>query len=165
MKVSESTIKKMQLLLKDFFDANAKSDNIAYWLGYNYYNNIEALYHEKWAHAFPSDKFADGLSNFMLKVDVRPIRLGLEDHTYDYKDLVEVFEDNKDLAEKLVNEIHDLIEIAEMNDDVEVKIFAENMALLALDYLKQAEEWEHVAKTVSPTDMNLHIECYTNFID
>ena len=61
MKVSEQTVDKMQLLLKAFFNANAVSDNIAYWLGYNYYNNIEKLYHEKWAHAFPSETFADGL--------------------------------------------------------------------------------------------------------
>ncbi len=165
MRVSEATINKLQLLLKKFFDANAKSDNIAYWLGYNYYNNIEKIYHEKWAHAFPSDKFADGLSNFMLKLDVRPVRIGLEDHVYDYKDLVEVFEDNKNLAEDLTNEIHDLIEIAEMNDDLEVKLYAEDLSLLVLDYFKQAEEWEHTAKTTTPADMNIHIKEYTNFID
>lgn len=164
MKVSEATINKMQLLLRSFFNANAKSDNIAYWLGYNYYNNIEKVYHEKWAHAFPSDLFADGLSNFMLKLDIRPVRIGLEDHDRDYDNLVEVFEDNKALAEGLVNEVHELIEIAEMNDDVEVKLFAEELALLVLDYFKQAEEWDHVAKTTTPADMNIHIDHYTNFI-
>lgn len=164
MKVSEATINKMQLLLRSFFNANAKSDNIAYWLGYNYYNNIEKVYHEKWAHAFPSDLFADGLSNFMLKLDIRPVRIGLEDHDRDYDNLVEVFEDNKALAEGLVNEVHELIEIAEMNDDVEVKLFAEELALLVLDYFKQAEEWDHVAKTTTPSDMNIHIDHYTNFI-
>lgn len=165
MKVSDATVEKLQNLLQAFFDANAISDNIAYWLGYNYYNNIEKLYHEKWAHAFPSDKFADGLSNFMLKLDVRPTRIGLVDHTYDYADLVEAFEDNKTLAEALVNRIHELIEIAEMNDDAEVKLYAEDLSLLMLDYFKQAEEWVHVAKTTSPADMNIHINDYTNFIN
>ena len=164
MKVSETTINKLQLLLKSFFNANAKSDNIAYWLGYNYYNNIEKIYHEKWAHAFPGDDFADGLSNFMLKLDIRPVRIGLESHDYDYKDLVEVFEDNKNMIESLLNEVHELIEIAEMNDDVEVKLYAEELSLLILDYFKQAEEWEHVSKTTTPNDMNIHIEHYTNFI-
>lgn len=164
MRVSEATINKMQLLLKDFFNANAKSDNIAYWLGYNYYNKIEKVYHEQWAHAFPSDKFADGLSDFMLKIDVRPVRIGLETHDRDYETLVEVFEDNKALAEELVNSIHELVEIAEINEDVEVKIFAEELCLVALNYLKQAEEWVHVAKTTTAADMNIHIEEYTNFI-
>lgn len=164
MKVSEQTVDKMQLLLKAFFNANAVSDNIAYWLGYNYYNNIEKLYHEKWAHAFPSETFADGLSNFMLKVGIRPIRLGLEDHVYDYKNLTEVFEDNKNLAENLVNEIHELIDIADMNEDLEIKIYAEDLSLTMLNYLKQAEEWEHISKVVGSADMNLHIDKYTNFI-
>ena len=164
MKVSEATVNKMQELLRAFFDANAKSDNIAYWLGYNYYNNIEKLYHEKWAHAFPSDIFADGLSNFMLKLDVRPVRYGLEDHDYDYNDLIEAFEDNKKLAEDLVELVHGLIEVAEMNDDIEVKIYAESLSEVVLDYFKQAEEWEHVAKNTTAADMNIHIEHYTNFI-
>ena len=164
MKVSEGTINKLQNLLKDFFDANAKSDNIAYWLGYNYYNNIEKVYHQKWAHAFPSDLFADGLSNFMLKLDIRPVRLGFGTYDRDYNDLIEVFEDNKALADKLVNEIHELIEVAEINEDVEVKLFAEELSLTILDYFKQAEEWDHVAKTTTPADMNIHIEQYTNFI-
>ena len=154
----------MQLLLKDFFDANAASDNIAYWLGYNYYNNIEKLYHEKWAHAFPGDIFADGLSAFMLKLDIRPVRYGLQDHEYDYADLVEVFEDNKKIVENLREDVVSLVEVAEMNDDLEVKLYAEKLVEILVDYYKQAEEWEHVAKNTTPSDMNIHIKDYTNFI-
>ena len=72
---------------------------------------------------------------------------------------------DKNLAEDLTNQIHDLIEIAEMNDDLEVKLYAEDLSLLVLDYFKQAEEWEHIAKTTTPADMNIHIKEYTNFID
>jgi len=164
MKVSNVTIDKMQILLKEFFNANAKSDNIAYWLGYNYYNNIEKIYHQKWAHAFPGDQFADGLSNMMLKLGIRPVRLALENHTKDFNNLIEVFDENKNIIEVLVNEIHELIELAELNGDVEVKLYAEELALIILDYEKQAEEWAYIAKVVSPSDMNIHIEKYTNFI-
>lgn len=164
MEVSEVTVSKLQNLLKAFFEANAKSDNIAYWLGYNYYNEIEKVYHQSWAHAFPSDTFADGLSGFMLKIGIRPVRIGFGTYDQDFNDLVEVFTYNKEIAAELVADIHGLIDVAEMNEDIEVKIYAENLALVILDYYKQAEEWEHVAKTVSATDMNLHIERYTNFI-
>lgn len=164
MKVSEATAEKMQLLLQKFFDANAVSDNIAYWLGYHYYNNIEKAYHMKWAHAFPSDIFADGLSGFMLKSDIRPVRLGLADHTQDFNDLVEVFETNRQLAEELESSIKELIDTAEMSEDTEVKLFAEELSLTILNYLKQAKEWEYVAKTVSPAEMNIHFDLYTNFI-
>lgn len=164
MRVSDATISKLQNLLKDFFDANAKSDNIAYWLGYNYYNNIEALYHQSWAHVFPSDTFADGLSNFMLKLGIRPVRLGIETHDKDYNSLADAMEDNKNLAEYLLGAMRDLVDIAEANDDVEVKLYGENLILTMVDYVKQAEEWDTVAKMTTPMDMNIHIKAYTNFI-
>ena len=164
MKITTATADKMQGLLQKFFDANAISDNIAYWFGFNYYNNIESLYHAKWAHAFPGDAFADGLSTFMLKCDVRPVRRGLEGHTDGFTSLPEAFEANRAMIEDLESAIRDLIETAEFNEDAQVKLYGEELQLTIMNYVKQAKEWEHISKATSPYDMDLHFAQYTHFI-
>ena len=164
MAVAEQTAEKMQTLLQKFFDANAISDNIAYWLGFNYYNNIEKIYHEKWAHAFTGEIFADGLSAFMLKCDVRPVRKGLETHDKNFEMLDAAFTENRVMIEDLELAIRNLIETAEFNDDMQVKLYAEDLSLTILNYVKQAKEWEHIAQVRASYDVDIHFAEYTHFI-
>ena len=145
MLISEGTRDQLNELLRYSFDANATIDNYAYNLAYYRYPNIEKIVHKDFAHKFP--EFADILSDMMIELDARPVRLGLPDHIEDYKgDLLGLFEQILGLCNTYRNSIIKVIEMSELNDDYEVKIKLEEFLVMFEPYRKQADIWCEYAR-------------------
>lgn len=166
MLMSQQSKEKLNELLRMTFDFNAFADNIAYNLGFYHFPRTEALFHEAYAHHFP--EIADEVSNLMIKLDARPVRLGLETHEHDYDgDIVAMFEDNYEHALKYRQAIIDTISLAEFNDDYEVKIAMEEFLVAFTPYLKQAEAWKtlSVRYKENAKSFDARIDKITSFID
>lgn len=165
MKVSQATYEQMNNLLQKSFECNAIADNLAYNIDYMRYPNIGNIYHHSYAHAFPA--FADEISPVLIELNARPVRIGLPDHTEEYRSLYDIFIDNDKMAEMYRQEIKKTIEIAEINDDYEVKIMMENFLTEFLPYLKQADVWRDKAGQYRecPEEFDVHFETLTTFIE
>lgn len=140
--VREETVIALNNLLKQCFQMNSFSDNIAYSLDVDFNCNIATkIYHEKWAHKFP--EFADELSDFMSKLNIRPVRgmLDSNDKIYSNSCIDEVFNDNLAAIHQFRQEVINAIQVAEENGDREVVIFLEDFWMNKLNYLKQAQIW------------------------
>lgn len=152
----------MNALAAMCFNANAVIDNLAYNLDYHYYNQIAEVVHLHVAHVMP--EWADLITDQMLQLSARPVRLDINGYDTDYEDLKEIF---KVLLETL-QEIHsftkDLIESADMSGDDEVRIFGEEFLMEVSPFIKQAEEWLNAANIMDAHTLNIHIHDYTHFI-
>lgn len=152
----------MNALAAMCFNANAVIDNLAYNLDYHYYNQIAEVVHLHVAHVMP--EWADLITDQMLQLSARPVRLDINGYDTDYEDLKEIF---KVLLETL-QEIHsftkDLIESADMSGDDEVRIFGEEFLMKVSPFIKQAEEWLNAANIMDAHTLNIHIHDYTHFI-
>lgn len=165
MKISSETYDQLNKLLQKSFDCNAIADNFAYNIDYMRYPNIGDIYHHSFAHAFPA--FADRISPIMIELNARPIRIGLADHTEEYRSLYDVFLNNDLMVEDYRDTIKKTIEVAELNDDYEVKIAMENFLNDFLPYVKQADIWRNKAQQYSedPDNFDVHFKDFTTFIE
>lgn len=144
MQISEETRSKLNELVGSCFAMNAFCDNLAYNFGYYDYRNIESIYHELFAHHFTS--IVDGLTDTMLSLDTRPVRLAIPGYEKDYNgNLVEAFDENLRACEDFRNKIVATLELAEFNNDVEIKLFLEDFLEDFVPYRKQAEVWARYA--------------------
>lgn len=163
MLMSESTRAEMNELLKSLFEANSLADNCAYNLDYYYKGEITEVYHHSFAHAFPA--LADTVSEEMLKLDSRPIRLPLAGFDADIKDLKDIFTITANMMDTLRLKVIKLIDDADAHNDPEVRIFAENfLEGSLLPFVKQSHEWLDAAQSVAPEYLNIHFKDYTHFI-
>lgn len=135
-------------LLKTFFKANSTADNIAYALDCELNCPVASkLYHEEFAHVFPSDKYADLLSNVMVCEGVRPVRKSFDGDTDTYDNIVLAFEDNYKLMYDVKTEILSTIELLDFYKECKVFIIIlEEMALTASKMLHQSDIWRQKAK-------------------
>ena len=86
---------KLNQLLSMFFKMNSIADNMAYSLAIDLKcPNASKIFHEKYAHAFLSEDFADKLSEDMIMLGYRPRRVGFSGDTHDYEDVVSLLNDN-----------------------------------------------------------------------
>lgn len=155
MYIKDETKNKMIELIRITFQGNSHSDNCAYWLDYNGFVKAQDIFHHSYAHIW--GVWADQLSDFLLKVGVRPTRLSLMADTEDYGNLSLVFEDVKVFFDVYENFILEIIEIAELNDDRKTVVFLENFLDEKLNYLKQVNIWVKKAK-----EYEGHIEYFDN---
>lgn len=163
MRMSMNSYNKMNILLQKCFNANAVIDNLAYNLDFYYFNNIAKIVHLKIAHIMP--EWADMISDKMLELSSRPIRIGLEDHLEDYKkDLGQIFNALFLTFAEIRESVRDLIESSDLDGDDEVRIFAENFLDIMSPYIKQSEEWLEAANSLTPAEFNIHVKDYTHFI-
>lgn len=158
MLVSEETRDKLNELLGEFFYMNSCADNFAYNIDVSGYELISEVYHKSFAHAFTGDDFADGISNFMISLDARPIRNDVGKNDYDYNgNLVAIFADNVEMCKNCRKKILELIELAELNEDCEVKIWGEELLMKFVPYYKQARVWEEFSKKYENDYMSLNV--------
>lgn len=165
MRMSPDVYLKMNNVVALCFDANAVLDNLAYSLDYHYYNRVADVVHHSMAHIMP--EWADIFTTEMLKLSARPIRKPIGGYEKDYSEAEwkDIFVTIKNLMESLRDSVRDLINAADMNDDDEIRIFGENfLEGILLSFLKQAEEWVNASLVLTPSEMNIHIKEYTNFI-
>lgn len=156
MLMSQETYNKLNELLERCFSMNSFSDNVAYNLGFYDYRNMESIYHTQWAHFFTGDKMADALSDMMLSLDARPIRLPVAGYERDYEgNLVEMFDDNLRAAEEFRTAIVQTLEVAELNEDTEVKLALEDFLMEFVPYRKQAEVWARYAHRYEGNERSL----------
>lgn len=166
MQMSEETWSRLNVLLGLTFACNAESDNIAYNIDYAHYPRAGKIYHEAWAHHFP--EIADELSDMMIQLDARPVRLALPEFTQDFGgDIVAMFKANLDMAEKYRLEIAKTLEIAEYNGDYEPKLFLEDFLISFMPYRKQAEVWyaEAVRYKENAKSFDARFDKFTTYID
>ena len=163
--MTEGTYKVLNNLLKASFDLNAEADNFAYNLSAMQYNHMSDIMHHSYAHAFPV-AFADKISDKMLELNVRPVRLALNEYTKDYTSLTELFEDNLKMITDYRTLVEETITAADMNADTSVKIFLEDFAINVVDkFVAQAIEWDKCAKQFSAIDLNVHFGQITTHIE
>ena len=165
MLITEQTRDQLNELLMYSFDANAVVDNYAYNLAFYRYPNIEEIVHKHFAHKFP--EFADIISDMMIRLDARPVRKGLLDHTEDFNgDLYKLFEGILGLCDEYRKSIIKAITIAEINDDYEVKIQMEEYLKMFEPYRKQADVWFEYVKRYADDykSFDVHFKDITTFI-
>ena len=140
MLMSEETRAKLNEVLTDAFALNMFCDNAVYQIDYDVYPKTADLVHHAYAHYWPA--FADKISDMMIRLNAKPVRLNF---TVDYEDyggdLALLFKRVAEKTKDYRNKIKDAIELAELNDDPEVKLFLEEMILELTPYRKQADIW------------------------
>ena len=147
MYISQSTYEKLNDFLQKCFQMNAYCDNLAYNMSALYMVNVEPIFHEKFAHAFPT--FADTISEMMVKMDARPIRKALIENIGDYDNFQLIFANLKDNIDTYRNDIISVIESADINSDIEVKNTMEKFLLNFMNYLNQVNIWYKKSKEYS----------------
>lgn len=163
MRMSEESYIKMNELVAKCFDANAVIDNLAYSLDFHYFNEIAKVVHLRVAHIMP--EWADLVSDKMLELSVRPVRLDIKGYAEDYENLQKVFSVLHATINGILEDTRKLIGVADLNGDDEVRIFCEEFLTKVSIFVKQAEEWENAAKVLDPQSLNIHIKDYTHFIE
>lgn len=162
MRMTTNSYNNMNALAAMCFDANAVIDNLAYSLDYHFYNNIAKIIHLNVAHIMP--EWADIVTDKMLQLSARPVRLDINGYETDFSDLKEIFSTLTTTLEGISSFTKDLIESADMSGDDEVRIFGEEFLVIILPYLKQCEEWSNAAEKMDPVTLDLHFQNYTHFI-
>ena len=163
MRMSNKSYNNMNALAAMCFDANAIIDNLAYSLDYHYYNKIAEVVHLHVAHIMP--EWADLITDQMLELSARPVRLNINGYNKDYEDVKDVFAALLETLIGISSFTKDLIESADMSGDDEVRIFGEEFLMKVSPFIKQAEEWSNAAKIMDPHSLNIHIKDYTHFIE
>lgn len=163
MRMSNKSYNNMNALAAMCFDANASIDNLAYSLDYHYYNKIAEVVHLHVAHIMP--EWADLITDQMLELSARPVRLNINGYNKDYEDVKDVFAALLETLIGISSFTKDLIESADMSGDDEVRIFGEEFLMKVSPFIKQAEEWSNAAKIMDPHSLNIHIKDYTHFIE
>ena len=163
MRMSNKSYNNMNALAAMCFDANASIDNLAYSLDYHYYNKIAEVVHLHVAHIMP--EWADLITDQMLELSARPVRLNINGYNKDYEDVKDVFAALLETLMGISSFTKDLIESADMSGDDEVRIFGEEFLMKVSPFIKQAEEWSNAAKIMDPHSLNIHIKNYTHFIE
>lgn len=162
MRMSPETYVKLNELAGKCFDANAVVDNLAYSLDYHYFNEIAKIVHLRVAHELPA--LADLITDKMLELSARPIRVDIKGYADDYESLDKVFDELYNTMRSLLEDTRKLINVADLNEDDEVRIFCEEFLMKISIFVKQAEEWKHAAEVMEPQSLNIHIKEYTHFI-
>ena len=162
MRMTEETYRNLNLLAGRCFNANAVVDNLAYNLDYYYYNEIAKIVHLRVAHLLP--ELADKITDKMLELSARPIRVDIQGYDADYPNLPDIFAVLLKEMTGLLEETRRLIGVSDMNGDDEVRIFLEEFLGEISLLVKQAEEWEHAASIMDAHTLNVHIKEYTHFI-
>lgn len=85
MRIHEETYNALNELAKMCFEMNAVADNIYYNMADLYYNHSAELFHHSYAHAWP--QVADMISDEMLKLNARPVRLPVDGSSEKYDNL------------------------------------------------------------------------------
>lgn len=158
--ISKETYQQLNELLQESFACNEDADDCAYNLDFWFLTNMGDIYHHSYAHAFP--KLADDISDLMIKLELRPYRKKAEP----YRNIIDVFKANLDIAERYQRKIKTAIEVADMNNDYEVKIALENFLIDFLPYVKQAEMWYNkaIAYQGDEQQYDVHFEDFTPYI-
>lgn len=162
MRLSNQSYNKMNALAAMCFDANAVIDNLAYNLDYHYYNQIAEVVHLHVAHIMP--EWADIITDKLLELSARPVRLDIGGYDKDISDLKEIFSILEETFQNIIANTKDLIEGADMSGDDEVRIFGEEFLMMVSPFLKQSEEWKNAAEYLDPHTLNVHIRDYTHHI-
>ena len=163
MRMSKESYDKLNQLAGKCFNANAIVDNLAYCLDYHYFNEIAKVVHLRVAHKLP--EFADLITDKMLELSARPIRVDIKGYSEDYEKLQPIFEELYKTMVELLEDTRKLIGIADLNEDDEVRIFCEEFLAEISMYVKQAEEWVNASKKMDEHTLNIHIREYTHFIE
>ena len=165
MLISEETYNKLNELLTESFKLNHLMDNLVYQIDYEAYPNIAKIVHESYAHVWPA--FADNISDFMIRLNAKPIRNNFTAQYTDHNgDLQGIFKDITRYTEEYRGKVLETLDVAEMQDDAETKIFLEDYLLKITPYRKQANLWATFAERYVDNykNFNIHFEKLTTAI-
>ena len=143
----KETEKALNELLGLTFQGNSHADNCAYYLDVNTFIQTQEIFHEKYAHQFTV--WADSISNLIVRLGGRPVRLALEANTNDYESHTDLFLDIGQFLLDYREKIYEVIEIADMNNDREVVSFLDGYLLDISKYIKQSAIWITKAKKIT----------------
>lgn len=168
--ISEEVANKLNDLLAMMFKANSFCDNVAYSLDCELECQLASnIYHQKFAHAFPSDMFADKLSETMIYSNIRPIRKSFSGDSEIYENIVIAFRENSKMIKGLHDSISSLIEDLEIDStNKQIVLVLEEILLSAQALLKQSFIWEEKAEDYFQHDdvrnFNIHFGEFTTLI-
>lgn len=151
---------KLNQLLSMFFKMNSIADNMAYSLDVDLKcPNASKIFHEKYAHAFPSEIFADKLSEDMTMLGYRPRRIGFSGDTHDYEDIVSLFNDNLEEILKVKESIENCID--ELDYDIGNKaiiLTLEDLLKNLLPYIHQSKIWLQQAERYGEKNYKFNLD-------
>lgn len=152
-------------LLRAFFQMNSAADNMAYALDCELDCPIASgIFHEKFAHIFPSETFADKLSEIMIHEGVRPVRQTLKANDSNYDNIILLFEDAYTEMDALKKNILEVIEFLDYNKSCKVFVITlENMAEKASELLHQCDIWRQKAKVYSNSNLPMFDADFESF--
>ena len=105
------------------------------------------------------------ISDEMLKLNARPIRLPVDGSEEEYDNLELMMAVNAAAVNKVFKKCKEIVDLADLLDDVDIRIFGENLLNgVLLNYVKQADEWLKVIKSVPAHHFDIHFDDYTHFI-
>ena len=162
MRMSKESYDRLNQLIGKCFNANAIVDNLAYCLDFHYLNEIGKVVHLCVAHKLP--ELADMISDKMLELSARPIRVDINGYKEDYAELPQIFGILFDTMKEILESTRELVNVADINEDDEVRIFCEEFLMKISVYVKQAEEWVNASNKMDAHTLNIHIKDYTHFI-
>ncbi|HAU84672.1 MAG TPA: hypothetical protein DCW90_03945 [Lachnospiraceae bacterium] len=134
-------------LLTAFFQMNQDCDNIAYALD-SYLNCPKAseVYHQKFAHVWPSDTFADHWSSVLVKEGIIPRRGPQNVEDGEYANIADIFETNYTNVSDLKEKILGAIEVLDYEKNCKVLVIElEDMATKISAYVHQSDIWREKA--------------------
>lgn len=169
MDISDEAYKRSKMILGHMFELNSITDNVAYNMNFHYLNKMGDIYHLSFAHLFPGNSFADGLSDKMLELNARPIRPAMAEHSEEYQDAAAGFDVTAVAVKSLEKEIGDMIIYLESDRSAgndSLRLFFENMLENQVTKVrKQADEWVDASHKLTEQTLNIHFEDYCHFID
>ena len=143
--ISEETVNVLNDLLKEFFKGNSVADNIAYNLDAMGLHKCAAIYHENFAHYFPSE--ADVITERMTKLNAKAVRRGFSGDENTYSSITEAFRASFDLAEHMRERILNAIDILDYDiNNKEVILMLEDVSVSMLDKLYMSNVWFQYAE-------------------
>ena len=135
-------------LLTAFFQMNQDCDNIAYALdSYLECPQASEIYHQKFAHVWPSDTFADHWSSVLVKEGIAPHRGSQTAEEGEYENIVVAFEENYTNAVKVKESILNAIDVLDYEKGCKVLVVElEEFATKISTLVHQCDIWRNKAK-------------------
>lgn len=164
MDLLEDTQEMLNRLLQELFSGNARIDNLYYNLQYQGYYNLADAIHEPVAHVM--GEWADEVSDFMIKLNLKPVRYAIDKDYAENYTVKEVFQDLLAYFEKLREIINKIIEQVSDEDELrEIAIFMDDFLInKVLVFKKQAEEWQTTSERLNENMFDMNIGHHTHFI-
>lgn len=138
--LSEKMSATLDSLVGECFSMNRYLDRCMSLLSVKFHmKHAEPILHVKLAHAFPGDKFADGISGYKDKRDTLTVYPVTPEASFDANNPYELIEEFYKRMITFQNDVYDATEQAIEEGDHSTKVFLDGLTATITDYIDQAQ--------------------------